>query len=175
MTRLVPQWLFYFTVAFVVSTGLLLLFVWRGVVYDAAILISREGITIFDARPRNIRMAWNNMPVEIAVDETYRFLIRCIPLVEEDRKSMEDVVVVIVSERRLQIILFLSLGPKDAVALYHHMFGRIYVVSTGDLAHELIHHYIARRLKIATNKHHEHFLFSRCQSYDPAISFHYRQ
>lgn len=173
MIRPVPQWLFYLTIGVAMFFGLLLLFLWNGVIYDADVSISREGIMIFDVRPRTSRGMWGNMPADTAVDEVYQFLIQCIPLNEEDRKSMKGVSVVIVSERRLRVIVLLSLVPKDTSALYNPRLKRVYAVSTGDLAHELIHHYIARSPRIDPRKQHEHFLFSKCQSYDPAISFNY--
>ncbi len=172
MAKVVPQWLFYVTVGILALLGLFFIFVWVGVIGDAHVSISKEGITIFDTRPGDIRGSWQNMSAETVVDAVYTFLVKCIPLDENDKKFMREATIVIVSERRLQVIMLLSRSPQDAVALYDPGWKRIYVVNTGDLAHEFIHHYVAiRRIRIDSKKHHEHLLFQKCQSYDPAISF----
>lgn len=169
---LLRPWVLYIALGIAVIIFLIVFYGWIWVIHDAEIFVSYEGVMIYDARPK-IKVSAQNF-AEAArrsgeeVDRVYRFLRRCVPLLEGDEELMKEVSIVFISKETLQILGLLSLSPK-AAAIYAEALSRIYVTESGDIAHEWIHHYLYKH-HIA-HKHHkenpllEHPLFARCESY----------
>ncbi len=171
LRRLLPPWILYVALGVAVIFFLAILYGWLWVIRDAEVLLSDEGITIYDARSRPELIARDSAggakDLGRTVDNVYSFLRRCIPLLAEDESAMKDVSLVFVSPESLQVLAILSLAPH-AAALYSANLKRIYVTESGDIAHEWIHHYLYIR-KVAhthSRKNHafEHPLFVRCES-----------
>lgn len=168
---LLRPWVLYTALGTAATIFLVIFYGWIWVIRDADILISEEGIKIYDARSGPGSAARHSAPetkdLGKAVDSVYRLLRRCVPLRAGDEAAIKEVSLVFVTPESLRVLALLSL-MTEAAALHSVYLKRIYVTEPGSIAHELIHRYLyvhgVMHAHSRENPAREHPLFAQCES-----------